>query len=126
MAAAELSLKYQKKTDKEHVLDNPDTYIGSVIGLDTEQWLYRDGKMHMESKSYVPGLYKLFDEGLVNCRDHAVRMASTNPVTHIDVDVADDGTITMTNDGDGIDVAPPPRIRGVHPRDVVWTTPNIH
>ena len=21
---------YQKKTDKEHVLDNPDTYIGSI------------------------------------------------------------------------------------------------
>ena len=22
--------KYQKKTDKQHILDNPDTYIGSV------------------------------------------------------------------------------------------------
>ena len=23
--------KYQKKTDKQHILDNPDTYIGSII-----------------------------------------------------------------------------------------------
>ena len=26
----ELSKKYQKKSDKQHVLDNPDTYIGSI------------------------------------------------------------------------------------------------
>ena len=24
----ELSTKYQQKTDKQHILDNPDTYIG--------------------------------------------------------------------------------------------------
>ena len=29
----ELSKKYQKKSDKEHVLDNPDTYIGSIENI---------------------------------------------------------------------------------------------
>ena len=24
--------------------------------------------------TYIPGLYKLFDEGIVNCRDHVIRM----------------------------------------------------
>ena len=28
--------KYQKKTDKQHILDNPDTYIGSVEIVEAE------------------------------------------------------------------------------------------
>ena len=27
---SELAQKYQQKTDKEHILANPDTYVGSV------------------------------------------------------------------------------------------------
>ena len=27
---ATLANKYQQKTDKQHILDNPETYIGSV------------------------------------------------------------------------------------------------
>ena len=26
-----LSKKYQQKTDKQHILDNPDTYVGSGL-----------------------------------------------------------------------------------------------
>ena len=87
MASAELSQKYQKKTDKQHVLDNPDTYIGSVEKVDTELWLYKDGKIMQEMQCYIPGLYKLFDEGIVNCRDHAVRMEDINPVTYININL---------------------------------------
>ena len=28
--AKNITEKYQKKTDKQHILDNPDTYIGSI------------------------------------------------------------------------------------------------
>ena len=31
---------YQKKTDKEHVLDNPDTYTGSMDIVDIETFVY--------------------------------------------------------------------------------------
>ena len=31
-----LAHKYQKKTDKEHILDNPDTYTGSMECVETE------------------------------------------------------------------------------------------
>ena len=31
-----LSKQYQKKSDKEHVLDNPDTYIGSKEKIDEQ------------------------------------------------------------------------------------------
>ena len=37
-----LAKQYQKKTDKQHILDNPDTYIGSVEKVDSEVWLLND------------------------------------------------------------------------------------
>ena len=36
----EIAEKYQQKTDKEHILDNPDTYIGSVENVDSELYLF--------------------------------------------------------------------------------------
>ena len=33
---ASLTDKYQKKTDREHVLDNPDTYTGSMEQTDIQ------------------------------------------------------------------------------------------
>jgi DNA topoisomerase-2 len=111
----QLFFDVQQKTDKQHILDNPDTYIGSVEQIDSEMWIMSDddNKIIEKNISYIPGLFKLFDEGIVNCRDHFVRMKtriegkSENalPVTHIDVSIDVDGTITMVNDGNGIDVA---------------------
>jgi DNA topoisomerase-2 len=119
----ELAQKYQQKTDKEHILANPDTYIGSVEEVDTDMWILDDTtqKIILKNIRYVPGLYKLFDEGIVNSRDHVVRMlqAIANqqpnaiPVTYIDVDIQADGTIVMINDGNGIDVA-------MHPEYNIW------
>ena len=111
---AQLSEKYQQKTDKEHILDNPDTYVGSIENVDACLWVLEDdvAKIREHHMEYIPALYKLFDEGIVNCRDHAIRMAQLiettepggYPVTNIDISIADDGTITMYNDGNGIDV----------------------
>ena len=105
----------QQKTDKQHILDNPDTYIGSVENVDANIWIMSEDGLKIIEKniSYIPGLFKLFDEGIVNSRDHVVRMKtrvdsnSENalPVTHIDVTIDPDGIITMVNDGNGIDVA---------------------
>ena len=39
-----LSKQYQKKSDKEHVLDNPDTYIGSREKVDETLWIFSEGK----------------------------------------------------------------------------------
>ena len=71
-----LAEQYQQKTDKEHILDNPDTYIGSVENVDASLWVYDEDKQKIcyRNIEYIPGLYKLFDEGIVNCRDHVVRM----------------------------------------------------
>ena len=39
-----LEQKYQKKTDKEHVLDNPGTYTGSMEPSDYNSYIFKDGK----------------------------------------------------------------------------------
>ena len=115
-----LAEQYQQKTDKQHILDNPDTYIGSVENVDASMWVYNDetNRIVLRDIEYIPGLYKLFDEGIVNCRDHVVRMIQSNQlekkfVTYIETKVEEDGTIIMTNDGNGIDIAK-------HPEYDIW------
>jgi DNA topoisomerase-2 len=115
-----LAKQYQKKTDRQHILDNPDTYIGSVENVDADMWVFDEEtqKIKLKTIEYIPGLYKLFDEGIVNCRDHVIRMIQSKMiekkfVTHIDIDINEDGTITLTNDGNGIDVAK-------HPEYDIW------
>jgi DNA topoisomerase-2 len=118
-----LANKYQQKTDKQHILDNPDTYIGSIEEVDNEMWILDESQNKMVQKTIrmIPGLYKLFDEGIVNSRDHVVRMLqavknkteNAIPVSSIEISIQDDGMITMYNDGNGIDVA-------MHPEYNIW------
>lgn len=115
-----LAKQYQRKTDKQHILDNPDTYIGSVENVDSQMWVYDDEskKIVLRDIEYIPGLYKLFDEGIVNCRDHVIRMIHSplldkKFVTFIETNIDDDGTITLNNDGNGIDIAK-------HPEYDIW------
>ena len=117
--ANSLAKQYQRKTDKQHILDNPDTYIGSVENVDANLWVYDDNENKMTHKTieYIPGLYKLFDEGIVNARDHVIRMINSpildkKFVSQINVTVEND-KITLFNDGNGIDVAK-------HPEYDIW------
>jgi DNA topoisomerase-2 len=113
--------KYQKLTDKEHILKKPDTYIGSIENTDHTDYIFNDDKIVSKEFQYIPGLYKLFDEGIVNCRDHVIRQAqavkdkieNALPVSNIEITIDADGTIHMYNDGNGIDVAE-------HPEYKIW------
>ena len=134
--------KYQKMTDREHILKKPDTYIGTIEPAETTEYVMdavavadpAEGvvvattatatapMLTRRGVTYIPGLYKLFDEGMVNMRDHVVRQAQAVadgkpdalPVTTLEVEIdAADGTIHMTNDGNGIDVAQ-------HPEHKLW------
>jgi len=115
-----LAKQYQQKTDKQHILDNPDTYIGSVEKVDAHMWVFDETSQQivLQDIIYIPGLYKLFDEGIVNARDHVVRMiqskaADKKVVSYIDTTISADGTITITNDGNGIDIEK-------HPENGLW------
>lgn len=65
---------YQKKSQLEHILLRPDTYIGSVERVQESMWVVKqtevEDKVNYEMVqreiSFVPGLYKIFDEILVN------------------------------------------------------------
>lgn len=119
-----LAKTYQKKTDKQHVLDNPDTYTGSMESTDYDTYIIdkESSSIIRKNITIIPGLYKLFDEGIVNCRDHQVRTEQAInsgkeniiPVSYIDISInTDDGIITMINDGNGIDVVE-------HPEYNIW------
>ena len=55
---------YQKKTQLEHILLRPDTYVGSMERLEQEMWIWDFNTEQMVKKEikFVPGLFKIFDE----------------------------------------------------------------
>ena len=57
-----LENQYQKKTQREHILLRPDTYIGSIESIKSKQWVYNDELHKMEFKliDKNDGLYKIF------------------------------------------------------------------
>lgn len=64
--------RYQKKTLREHVLARPDSYVGSCQRHEEELWVHNGESMILKTVSIVPGLYKIFDEILVNAADNKV------------------------------------------------------
>ena len=107
-----LKRTYKKHTHHQHILELPDTYVGSTKTNEEKRWIYDENskKMVWRKLFFNPGLYKLFDEIMVNARDEYVRSVTTKgmtPIKHIDVTVtSQDGetTISVENDGDGITI----------------------
>lgn len=94
--------KYQKKELRQHIIDRPDSYIGSIKSLTEEIYILKDNKMVKKPITYVPGLYKIFDEILVNAMDHSVNDLT---VSQIKVNVnKTTGEISVMNDGKGIEI----------------------
>ena len=103
--------QYKKHTHREHILELPDTYIGSTETVDETRWVWdaASSKMIHRTVRFNPGIYKIFDEVLVNARDAMVRSAEPGktPVKHLDVVCGCvDGvyTVSVENDGDGIPI----------------------
>jgi DNA topoisomerase-2 len=111
-----LASQYQLKKQREHILDAPDTYVGGIEIDNIKDWIFTGEKMERKSFDFIPGLYKCFDEAIVNCRDHFIRQAQKKQegedvilVSNIEVNIdKNNGIITLINDGDGIDVAKHP------------------
>lgn len=107
---------YQGFTDHEHVLKKPSTYIGTISNNNSEFFTCNEsgeGTKRSETSDiectiikknilYNQGLFKIFDEPIVNAIDHSVKY---NSVTKISVEVnQDEGYISITNNGPGIPV----------------------
>ncbi|OAD58830.1 DNA topoisomerase 2 [Eufriesea mexicana] len=95
---------YQKKSQLEHILLRPDTYIGSVEPVTEMMWIYDKEKELMIQKEikYVPGLYKIFDEILVNAADNKQRDPKMDTIK-IEID-PENNVISVWNNGKGIPV----------------------
>eukprot|EP00887_Chlorella_sp_A99_P005643 scaffold1.g5643.t1 len=93
---------YQKLSQLEHILLRPDTYIGSTERQAQTLWVHDGERMVFRSITYAPGLYKIFDEILVNAADNKVRDPSMDTL-RVDIDV-EKGTIKVLNNGVGIPI----------------------
>ena len=105
--------QYQKLTQLEHILKRPDTYIGSVEMTTEQMWAFNSETVSMENRkvSFVPGLYKIFDEILVNAADNKQRDKNMNELR---VEVSrEDGVISVKNNGRGISVE-------MHEKEGIW------
>ena len=110
----DIAEKYKKLTDHEHVLKKPGMYIGGTDTVSTSMWIFDDETKLFKKKDiqYIPGLYKIFDEIIVNARDHIIR----NPTTCAEIRITIDektGFISVWNDGPGIEVQ-------IHPIEKVY------
>ncbi|XP_065222595.1 DNA topoisomerase 2-like [Planococcus citri] len=95
---------YQKKSQLEHILLRPDTYIGSVELLDEQMWVFDKETKTMKFRNikFVPGLYKIFDEILVNAADNKQRDSKMDCIK-ITID-QEANEISIWNNGKGIPV----------------------
>lgn len=95
---------YQRLTQLEHIIKRPDTYIGSVERTDEQMWVFNSETEQMESRkvSFVPGLYKIFDEILVNAADNKQNDPSMKFIK-VTID-REKGEISIENDGRGIPI----------------------
>ena len=92
------SKKYIKMSHVEHILTLPDTYIGSINNTEEDIYIYEDDKIQKKTITYIPGLYKLVDEILINARDNICNDKTCN---QIDVECnIDEGYISIRNNGD--------------------------
>lgn len=104
MAEPSIEQVYQKKSQLEHILIRPDTYIGSVEMTSSTLWVLSENEEHFESRTieFVPGLYKIFDEIIVNAADNYQRDKSMDTIK-VKID-EEKNTISVWNNGKGIPV----------------------
>ncbi|KAI6190756.1 DNA topoisomerase 2 [Aphelenchoides bicaudatus] len=105
MAPKQVEDIYKKVSQLEHILLRPDTYIGSVEYSDkAPMWIYdaAQDKILLREISYVPGLYKIFDEVLVNAADNKQR-DSRMSVIKVNID-KERNEISVYNNGKGIPI----------------------
>jgi len=95
---------YKKLSQLEHILVRPDTYVGSIEKESKFIWIFDNHTKKMVKREicFVPALYKIFDEILVNAADNKQRDNETN---YIDIQISKNkGFISIENDGKGIPI----------------------
>jgi len=111
---------YKKLTQREHILQLPDTYIGSRDSHKESRWIYdmTTSQMVWRTIDFNPGFYKIFDEVVVNAIDHVTRTATKGAgggkVTRLRITITPT-SFTVWNDGEGIPVVIHPEYKVMIP-----------
>ena len=105
--------KYVMMDQIQHILNLPDSYVGSIEKSEFELNVYNKESGLMEKKmlQICPALYKIFDEIIVNAYDQFIRTSqdskndsNVRPVSMIKVSIDKaNNEISVYNDGDGIE-----------------------
>ena len=109
--------RYSKMDMRTHVLERPDTYVGSDKMAPGEVWTWQpgvdasafggsestDGRLVRKKLEFVPALLKIFDEILVNALDQKARNAVDTTVMRVNIDRTK-GRISIMNNGGCIPV----------------------
>lgn len=100
----EVSKYYKKKSQHQHVLDEPDNYIGCVENDWKKVWIYDEELDSIVQKEiyYNEGLYKTIDELIVNARDRTIVDKSCNEIS-VNIN-QEEGSIEVYNNGKGVPV----------------------
>ena len=106
--------KYKKHELRTHIYERPAMYIGTIEPTPIDTYIIdNSNKIIRKQISYIPGLFKIFDEALVNAIDHSVRTRegiakgdlTINIVKNIKIYINKaTGIIEILNDGDGIEI----------------------
>ena len=108
---SDISKKYQKLDPIDHILKKPGMYVGGIEEIEVPLWILEKGKFIEKEIKYSPGLYKIFDEIIVNAYDQTIRDNTVN-VIKVDID-RKNNRISVYNDGKGIDVV-------IHPKEKIY------
>ena len=104
--------EYEKLDLRNHILKKPGMYIGNINPIMDDMYIWNQQQQKIVSKNilYSPGLYKIYDEILVNAIDETTRINKKYPLTLLDINIQSDN-ITIINDGPGIEVKIHPKYK---------------
>jgi len=99
----EVSEKYQKKTQREHLLLRPGMFMGNIHNTTEEMYIFDKDtqKMNLQKVTYNPGIVKMFDEIMMNAADHVQENPGKVKLIRV---FADSEKISVYNDGPGIPI----------------------
>ncbi len=94
---------YKKYTQIEHVIARPGMYVGDTKDTTSDCWVITDNKAELKSCKWNPGIFKIFDEILVNAADEVQRNKS---VKCIKIKIENDEISVFNDSGIPIEIHP--------------------
>jgi DNA topoisomerase-2 len=92
--------RYQKLSQREHIIHRPDSYVGSVEPQIRNEWVYENNKIVKKDVSYSSALLKIFDEIVTNSADCFNRGGSMDTLK---ITIEND-SVTVYNNGCSIPI----------------------